>query len=330
MLLFDQLRISGFRCCVPTPEHLVQPTREASQQWVAELQKWMPVVVRVGNVSDYYWEGTQETWMMEDFPSLAPPWPLTFLEYHAPRTIVDCDGTVVPFDRESLGYRFGVLLDSAVAGEKPGFSGIPGPFQEFLPGHRGTPAVAGLKWWQQASVFTERRGDILLRGTFAWFIGPAGEFLYPREEMGGLPFLPPFRVKVEEDEQRDLCRNCWCFLVPALLAISFIHCRNTALVDHAPDPALVKATERRHAIRPVTFKTLEIEPIKKILAEHGDPAARGLRLALHICRGHFKDYRSSKGLFGKHKALYWWDRHVRGHVEEGLVIKDYALGGKKK
>ena len=52
----------------------------------------------------------------------------------------------------------------------------------------------------------------------------------------------------------------------------------------------------------------------------------GAKKALHICRGHFKDFRKSEnGLFGKHKDLYWWESQVRGNAKEGVVFSDYEV-----
>jgi len=70
---------------------------------------------------------------------------------------------------------------------------------------------------------------------------------------------------------------------------------------------------------------LEIEPMKKVLKSEGNIDEVGLQRALHICRGHFKDYSNGKGLFGKHKGLYWWDSTVRGTESEGKIIKDYNI-----
>ena len=33
---------------------------------------------------------------------------------------------------------------------------------------------------------------------------------------------------------------------------------------------------------------------------------------MHICRGHFRDYREGKGLFGKYHKLVWTPATVRG------------------
>jgi len=48
---------------------------------------------------------------------------------------------------------------------------------------------------------------------------------------------------------------------------------------------------------------------------------------LHICRGHFKDYRLSVGGLGKHhlKGMWWWAPQVRGTAERGRVEKDYDV-----
>ena len=59
--------------------------------------------------------------------------------------------------------------------------------------------------------------------------------------------------------------------------------------------------------------------------EGGIGRGGGLKQALHICRGHFKDYRDGRGLFGKHKGLYWWEQNVRGSIEQGVHIKDYRV-----
>jgi hypothetical protein len=309
------------------PDNLLQSARRVSRQWLTELSKAHPVIVVIDNVADYYWEGTAETWRIQDFPCLAPPWPLTFLEYRAPARIVE-RGETYPFDKEALGQHFGILLDSVETGTVPAFRGLPA-FDDILPGHRDDmiPAPAeGVKWVQQASVFTELRGDILLRGTFSWVINETGSLCDGFERIGGLPFLPPFGGPddLSTKDHHEMGHNCWTFLAPALLAISFMHCRNTVIQDVAPPPKLERANIKRGKVPCVHYKTLEIAPVKKILATQGLAESTGLKHALHICRGHFKDYRQH-GLFGKRKGLYWWDMHIRGTTKQGLVVKDYTM-----
>lgn len=114
----------------------------------------------------------------------------------------------------------------------------------------------------------------------------------------------------------------------ALLGFSLSNCSN---VDR-DENALPRATRRRLERGPapeearVTYRTLHINP----MTEQGRRAARRrgesgeADTRLHICRGHFKDYRK-KGLFGKYRGIYWWESHLRGSEKHGRVHKDYAV-----
>lgn len=110
------------------------------------------------------------------------------------------------------------------------------------------------------------------------------------------------------------------------VTISFMHCKKqTKLIEHVP-PEKVQRKRIKNNKPPLTkYYTLDIEPLKEILRTEGRVHEVGLPKALHICRGHFKDYSQGKGLFGKYKGLYWWDSHIRGNESAGTVIKDYAV-----
>lgn len=110
----------------------------------------------------------------------------------------------------------------------------------------------------------------------------------------------------------------------ALLAFSFIHCRNVEMIDNSRRKGMGKRlrVSRKNADR-IVFKTIKIESIKRILATDGDIDNNGLGVALHLCRGHFKDYRNGTGLFGRHRDIYWWDEQWRGDQEYGTILKDY-------
>lgn len=109
---------------------------------------------------------------------------------------------------------------------------------------------------------------------------------------------------------------------PALLALSFMHCKNVRHVENEPTG---QRTRRRQGKPPLLrYYTLEIDPMKETLRREGNVETVGLAKALHICRGHFKDYRAS-GLFGKIKGIFWWGPALRGTPEAGTVVKDYAV-----
>jgi hypothetical protein len=68
--------------------------------------------------------------------------------------------------------------------------------------------------------------------------------------------------------------------------------------------------------------------MKKILHYEGHSNKTGLTKAIHICRGHFKDFSKGSGLFGKFKGMYWWESQVRGNFAAGVALKDYEIDKK--
>jgi hypothetical protein len=114
-------------------------------------------------------------------------------------------------------------------------------------------------------------------------------------------------------------------LTPLLLAVSFMHCRNVTQREEEP-AAKLSTRHRRKTGRPLSrYHVLDIQPMREILDREGEAQTKGLRQALHICRGHFKTYGPEAPLLGKHTGTYWWTSHVRGAAEEGLVEKDYRI-----
>ena len=101
-----------------------------------------------------------------------------------------------------------------------------------------------------------------------------------------------------------------------------MHCKNVKILDFLSDRKKSRSQNRRGFH--VTYKTLEITPMKKVLETEGGLETNGLKKALHICRGHFKDYREV-GLFGKFHDIYWWDSFIRGDLKSGIVSKDYQV-----
>jgi hypothetical protein len=86
------------------------------------------------------------------------------------------------------------------------------------------------------------------------------------------------------------------------------------LMNNNVSMALAKKYMARHGVDPTPYKTLVIEPLKQILRQEGGHQQGGnsLQKALHICRGHFRDYREGRGLFGKYHQLVWMPSLVRG------------------
>lgn len=111
---------------------------------------------------------------------------------------------------------------------------------------------------------------------------------------------------------------------PSLLALSLMHCKNVRLVEGEYVNTPPAAPGKRARPEYVKHYTLEIDPMREVLRREGRLDEVGIKQALHLCRGHFKDYRQS-GLFGKVKGLFWWAPHERGSADVGINVKDYAV-----
>jgi hypothetical protein len=64
--------------------------------------------------------------------------------------------------------------------------------------------------------------------------------------------------------------------------------------------------------------------MRKVIRRTAEEHKVEMHQALHICRGHFKDYRQH-GLFGKLKAIFWWDQALRGSEGDGVIQKTYKV-----
>jgi hypothetical protein len=246
-------------------------------------------VLLIDNVADYYFRGTgQEFWdLTRDFPNLAPPYEMFWTEHKLPQTIhSDKYGDTNVSANLGRAARMGVLWMVAESWQ-------------------GEDVPDNVKWILAAEIFTDydcRSKPIE---------GPAGTWLFMVDKDGALVGTPHMQCYADP-RHNDVLSGCLTLLHPALLAVSFLHCKNVKVVDQETPAPLAKKYHARTGIWPTAFHTLEIEPLKQILKTQGNATANGLAKAMHICRGHFKDYREGRGLFGKYKQLVWQPSVIRG------------------
>jgi hypothetical protein len=119
--------------------------------------------------------------------------------------------------------------------------------------------------------------------------------------------------------------QCMEYTMICLLTIAFMHCKNVIMDEINPNKNYSAKYIKKYCKPSVRYHVLNVDPVKKILKNDGNIEHNGLKKALHICRGHFKDYRNGNGLFGKYKGLYWWEQHLSGDSSEGIVLKDYKI-----
>jgi hypothetical protein len=210
------------------------------------------------------------------------------------------------------------------------------------------PACAELlaenRWVCEGFLFiANSKGDVTAFGHFAWPVqadGSIGMKERMGEERAPIAFGPltrdPARIL---SITQGMTGEHTSFLHVSFLAISFSHCRNVELLDVSPSDRLAHAQYKRAGIPKVAYKVLEIDPMRRVIqhAQQSQKRRFGNEVktsrALHIVRGHFADYRQ-RGLFGRHRGIYWWDQQLRGTADAGRVEKAYRIkagaGGRRE
>jgi len=293
--LIDDLRRRDARIRKPwfVAEHL-------AQQWADHCVKLSQMlsapdlpVLQLDNVADYYFTNSdQEYWdLSRDFPNLAPPFEVFWCEHKMPRVIHSAEAGDTQMKDLVQNGRIGVLM-AALTPDQVGVA------QGELP--------ENAKWILWAELFI----DYGIRGTTA--DGAHGATFFAIDAEGRL-IVRPWLQTFAGAEHNEHIKNYITFFHPSLLAVSFLHCKNVKLVENKVHPPLAKKYHKRHGVEPCAYKTLVIEPLKQILrSEGGHGNGNGLAKAMHICRGHFKDYREGRGLFGKYHQLVWHPSVIRG------------------
>ena len=108
--------------------------------------------------------------------------------------------------------------------------------------------------------------------------------------------------------------------------LAMLNCQNIATDMHRVPEAFQKARQKRGKQPLVSFRTIRVDLGKtprQVTAESlpGDDSTK----RLHKKRGHMKDYRKGKGLFGRYKGVWYWGPTLAGSEEEGVVVSDYEV-----
>jgi hypothetical protein len=271
----------------------VPPYRQRDWQHLAakvhEIIKTDLPVLLIDNVAEYFFTCDQEYWSLEkDFPNLAPPYPAFWAEHKMVKKIHskergDTDvGSLVPKGR--IGSLITAVDRDNVQGED-----IP----------------EGTRWILWCELYV----DYHARGVTAQ--GPHGS-VFLAIDAEGKPLDRPWMNSFAPESLNEIMKSYITWFNPIFLAVSFLHCKNVTLIDNHVPASLAKKQARASGIAPCRYKTLVIEPLKAILRGEGQSGEVGLPKALHICRGHFRDYREGRGLFGKYHQLVWQPSIVRG------------------
>jgi len=292
---------------------------------VFEHQRPM-TILKIDNVTRYMFEETtQEIWNTKDFPNMAPPFEFYFMETEHPRFInSEIHGRINWDGWNRMGVAFEAKAVDAYALDFP--AGEKDPPLRYKD-HFGRK----IKWAVSALIFVDY--PALKKHDPGVFI--LGDWC-ARLQYG---VLEDGQMAVSESGNGLYVTSRWSetlpaegvtqFMHPFSLATSFLHCKNVSLIENVPPEKINRYHHTEHERDLVRFHTLQIEPLRKVLRHEGGVHQHGLAKALHICRGHFKDFREN-GLFGKYQGIFWWENYIRGSKERGIVIKDYQINAPKE
>ena len=134
----------------------------------------------------------------------------------------------------------------------------------------------------------------------------------------------------DDDRAKTIVAICHSMLAPALLAMTFMHCKNVLTVDNHPDKN-INRERKKCGLRPfIKYQTIDIQPMTKLLKTEGQLETNGIKKAFHICNGHFATLtRNNKGEELEKPTTYYRERHIRGSAKEGVVVSDYRVSPPK-
>jgi hypothetical protein len=109
-------------------------------------------------------------------------------------------------------------------------------------------------------------------------------------------------------------------------ALAMLNCQNIVTDAHQiPEP--FQKSRKKSGKRPlVSFHTIRVDLDKTPRQVAADTLpGDGSTPRRHKKRGHMKDYRGGKGLFGRYKGVWYWGPTLAGSAEEGVVVSDYEV-----
>jgi hypothetical protein len=311
-----------------------------------------PVVpMDISNVAAGFFDSdsTPSQLSKEGYPSITLPYRALWFEYRAPAEFkVAKIGTIkTPLGRsQNTGVyavrwsipaeeRATAIADQWMFEKAKSLIGSPPRFKGMPPEILTDQASFGEPRWLQAyflwqtphpSLQPYRQKPIC---SFWVYVGENGE---PFASHGAQSLLYwPLDPIIEAAAQRaklsliDYMEMLNAFIHPVYMASSLLACKNVEVIDSPPPPKVLAKREKRHGCQ-IVYKTLSIQSMRK-KTEYTEQGSCVLQpeIPLHMRRGHWKDYRSGKGLFGKYKSLFWWDHHAVSTEENGIIHKDYKV-----
>lgn len=272
-------------------------------------------VILANNVADYVW-GNKKTIDRANFPNIAPPFNRMFVEFGVP---VEGGGRLPPFGFVVTAYD----LDS-----DPEYRQLKMP--PVINGAKfNMDVIQEAKWSCVVQAFIDPSIGATKEGEYEWryYVSPTGKMMRLSLDVDTSVLSRKTGVYKQSNPMIDRLLNSMFDTV--LMTITFMHSKNVELIEQIPPPKLSKKAEKRYGQALTRYSVIKVNPMRTLKRATGDEDIEVVKSQsnrpMSIVRGHFKDFRDGKGLFGKYKDIYWWDQHIVGDPEVGVIKKDYKV-----
>jgi hypothetical protein len=114
----------------------------------------------------------------------------------------------------------------------------------------------------------------------------------------------------------------------AWTTLAMMNCANIDTIEHHAPDAFQKARREAGKKPLVSHHTVRVDLDKtpRQVAAEGLPGdGDNSTPRRHKKRGHMKDYRGGKGLFGRYKGVWYWGPSLAGSEDAGVVVSDYEV-----
>lgn len=252
--------------------------------------------IEIDNVAEWFFLSSQDVWdPVRDIPNLAPPFPVVWMEYGRPAHFVSKAGEA-SHQQLNVGFprRIGCLA-------------------------RAFDSADG--WTYMFILFLQPNEGKDIKVVLTYKVGHDGSVI-PQDNTRVPMLVVPPTDRVNLDQQKCADATACVFRWPFLLAITFMHCKNASL-ERAPKLDTPKP-QLKQGVPHTRFSRIIVAPFRADARKASGEEGVSVQKALHICRGHFKDYRKS-GLFGKIPGIFWWDQHARGNADCGIVKSTHVI-----
>lgn len=252
------------------------------------------ITFNIDNIVEYYNEHGQTEWDDADFPNVAPPFLNFMFKFIMPKYIKvqATDRMIHPF----AGSQWMTVWNATETTVK----GIQG-------------------WFLKAVVSSDIDLDFAIQ-LFCDKYGVLQPVLNLRgKQVSSMLSFDEYKKDMSVFERQGYIDACTTIMQPQLLALSFLHCKNVKTIEVNPNlslPSRVRRHWEKKGRKPLdNYNIINIYPMNtptnNPIHQETKDSTNNTPKALTICRGHFKDYRNGKGLFGKYHGIFWIESFVK-------------------